>query len=70
MKNLLLREIENDDFEEVHEFASQEEVCRYQAWGLIALKIRNCDVLNEGSKVLLEKVSFKKTSLIKNHINK
>jgi ribosomal-protein-alanine N-acetyltransferase len=151
-ENLLIREIENDDFEEVHKFASKEEVCRYQVWGpnsiedtrsyilnasnerhtsprlnynlvvyslkekrvigtcgiylkenniseigftigndfwgkgvgtsvakalvdfsFIDLKlhkvIATCDVLNEGSRALLEKVGFKQANLIKNHMN-
>ena len=35
----------------------------------VQLIIATCDVLNEGSKALLEKVGFQKTKTIENHMN-
>ena len=35
----------------------------------VQLVIATCDVLNEGSKALLEKVGFQKTKTIENHMN-
>jgi ribosomal-protein-alanine N-acetyltransferase len=32
-EDVLLRPIEEDDWSAVHARASQEQVCRYQAWG-------------------------------------
>jgi RimJ/RimL family protein N-acetyltransferase len=32
-RNISLREIQFDDWKEVHEYASQERVCTYQPWG-------------------------------------
>lgn len=31
--NYLIREIKENDFTDIHNFASDEEVCRYQTWG-------------------------------------
>lgn len=31
-KRVLLREMEEEDWVDVHHYASQEEVCRYQPW--------------------------------------
>ncbi|MHC8515923.1 GNAT family N-acetyltransferase [Sporosarcina sp. ITBMC105] len=32
-KRVLLREIEEEDWVDVHHYASQEKVCQYQPWG-------------------------------------
>lgn len=31
--DLLIRNVKEEDLQDIHDFASQEEICRYQAWG-------------------------------------